>query len=153
MITAKFDASQSKNLLRNLKRLPVKIQRKILREESRKTAKAILLPVAKERVPKQTGALRKSIKVRALKRSTVRTGVRVGYAAKDFAGDTFYGSFLEYGWRVGKRGGKSSEDKRRKIDGKYHLKSVADSRGEKAKDAFLKQSASRIESELRSWQI
>lgn len=103
MITAYFDPKQSKRLLTRLNLLPAKISRKILREESRKSAKDILLPEAKRVVPKQTGALKKSIKVRALKRSQLRTGVRIGYSAKDFTGDTFYGSFLEYGWRVGKR--------------------------------------------------
>lgn len=194
MITAKFDASQSKNLLLQLKRLPINIQRKVLREESRRTAKTILLPVARKRVPKQTGILRKSIKVRSLKRSRVRTGVRIGYSAKDFVGDTFYGSFLEYGWRLGKRsadqlraqsffskrakrdretGGLASKigrkrdakaestntaalkapDKRRKIPGRYFLKSVVETHGEKARVVFLKLSAIRIEKELRWWRI
>lgn len=103
MIEAKFDVSQTANLLKALKQFPGKVQRKILVQESRKAAKTYLLGQAKNAVPKQTGALRKSIKVRALKRSRVRVGVRIGMAEKDFTGETFYGSFLEYGWRVGKR--------------------------------------------------
>ncbi len=153
MIEAKFDVSQTANLLKELKQLPGKVQRKILVQESRKAAKTYLLGQAKNAVPKQTGALRKSIKVRALKRSRVRVGVRIGMAEKDFAGETFYGSFLEYGWKAGKRRSKASVDDRKQIPAKYYLKKVVEQHGDNAQSGFANQVAERIESELQSWRI
>jgi hypothetical protein len=57
---------------------------------------------AKKLAPKKTGALRRSIRVRATKRSRVRIGARVTTSASDnmYSGKTFYGAFLEYGWKT-----------------------------------------------------
>lgn len=91
-------------LLQNaLKQLPITLQRKIIREETRKASKQHMLHRAKYSVPRRTGRLRRAIAVRAIKRSRVAAGVRTAMSSHKFKGDAFYGGFLEYGWRVGKR--------------------------------------------------
>ncbi len=86
-----------------LKQLPIKLQRKLIREETRQAAKDHLLKQAKSEVKRKTGRLRRAITIRAIKRSRVATGVRTAMSSSKFTGDAFYGGFLEYGWRLGKR--------------------------------------------------
>jgi len=66
-------------------------------EPAKKTAQAI--------APKQTGSLRRAIRIRVLKRSVKRVGARVGVGKNDsmFKGKTFYAGFQEYGWKTGRR--------------------------------------------------
>lgn len=103
MITATFDVKQSQELLRQLNNLKGRIRNKILREESERAANRHLILQAANATPFKTGELLKSLKVRKMKRSRRGIGVRIGYGDEDFKGDTFYGAFLEYGWRSGKR--------------------------------------------------
>jgi HK97 gp10 family phage protein len=60
---------------------------------------------ARTLAPSRTGALRRSIKVRAISRSRKRIGVRVTTSATDnlYSGKTFYGAFQEFGWKTGSR--------------------------------------------------
>lgn len=74
----------------------------------RKASRVALRPVAdraKSNAPKRSGRLRRSIKVRAMKRSRSRIGARVTSSGTDhnFKGRTFYGGFQEFGWRAGRR--------------------------------------------------
>lgn len=74
----------------------------------RKASRVALKPVAeaaKQGAPRRRGALGRSIKVRAIKRSRSRVGARVttGKDASQFKGKTFYGGFQEYGWQAGRR--------------------------------------------------
>lgn len=102
--------------------------RAAIRKGCRAGAK-IVQAAAKQTVPKKTGLLRKSIKVRAIKRTRTKIGVNVttGKTASLFTGKTYYGAFQEWGWKVGKRPGKGSADNRRKIPGKFFLKKAATS--------------------------
>lgn len=60
-------------LAKDMAQLEPKIQRKVLRQAFRAEAKEIA-KIAKSLVPVETGELKKSIKVRAMKRSRVRVG-------------------------------------------------------------------------------
>jgi len=82
-----------------LRQLPPILQKGALRKGIRAGAK-IIAEEARRRVPVDTGALRKSIKVRAATRLRKKTavGVRVVAGEGDYKGDTFYGSFIEYGY-------------------------------------------------------
>jgi HK97 gp10 family phage protein len=91
-----------KALLRDLKQLPDKLSKKVLRVSMRDASKVILKAVKKE-APKRSGQLRKAIKVRSSKRRKNKIGFRVSMAAGDYKGDAFYGSFIEFGWRSGPR--------------------------------------------------
>jgi HK97 gp10 family phage protein len=71
-------------------------------------AKKAMAPVQKTAraiAPKKTGKLKRSIRIRVLKRSRVRVGARVTVGAHDnmYKGRTFYAAFQEYGWKAGKR--------------------------------------------------
>ena len=85
-------------LTRRLRTLEAKLQKKVIRQAIRKSLKPIQQD-AKREAPKNTGALRKSVKIRSFKRSRVRVGAKVttGTATSDFKGDEFYGAFVNYG--------------------------------------------------------
>lgn len=86
-------------LERRLKLLPVKVAKKVVRKALREAAKPIQKD-AKARAPKLTGKGAKSIKVRAFKgRRKGSIGVTVQSSAGDFAGDEFYMSMQEFGWK------------------------------------------------------
>ena len=91
-----------RQLNRKLKRLTSKQQKAAFREAARPAIK----PVGQEaksnaKENKDTGALAKSIKVRSIKRSRSRIGVRVTTRTEDFKEGRFYASFQEYGWKAG----------------------------------------------------
>jgi HK97 gp10 family phage protein len=153
MISAQLDAKQVAKIERMLLRLPKGIRNKILRQELRKGAKT-LVPPSKSATPVETGKLRRSVKVRAVKRSRKSVGVLVGYNDKAYAGDTFYGSFLEWGWRQGKRPSRAirgkAGDTRKEIPGRRMLGKVAEAKGPALLDSVIKQIAQRIEAEARN---
>ena len=71
-------------------------------------AKKALKPAqqtAKSIAPRDTGKLRRAIRIRVLKRSRKRVGARVTIGSHEsmFKGRTFYAAFQEYGWKTGKR--------------------------------------------------
>lgn len=70
--------------------------KKALRTASREGAK-VVARAAKAKVPKDTGTLRRSIRVRSIKRSRVKVGSRVITGEGFFKGETFYGGFVEFG--------------------------------------------------------
>lgn len=78
--------------------------RKAVLGATREAAKLIMAEV-KRTIPKRTGLLRKSVKVRAIKRSRKRIGVRVTTSKfnSNYQGKAFYGAFLEFGWKTGSR--------------------------------------------------
>lgn len=61
---------------RKLKKMAPALQRKAFRKSTRAVAK-ILKPDIKDATPKDDGTLRKTLKVRSAKRSTVRVGAEV----------------------------------------------------------------------------
>jgi HK97 gp10 family phage protein len=90
------------------KKLERTVAAKIMRRALREGAKPIAAQVAEnakishDDIP-DTGALAESITVRAGKRRKGRVSFVVQTRAGDFKGHTFYGGFLEYGWKTGKR--------------------------------------------------
>lgn len=101
-----FRLTGNRRLDRLFQTLPVKVQKKVLRKPLREAAK-VIQKQAKRNAPKDTGLLRRSLRVRAGRRSrrfknTVRIVVITGEGF--FKGETFYGAFQEFGWKLGKRG-------------------------------------------------
>lgn len=94
-----------------LRGLPLRVQKKLSRQATRRGAKMILNK-AKQEVPVQRGALENSLVVRAMKRSRTRFGHQVVTRDGAFKGDTFYGSFIDLGTKervqktTGRRTGK-----------------------------------------------
>lgn len=80
-----------------LSKMPAKAQKALLRKALRVTAKEIQAD-AKRRAPDESGLLRRSIKVRAGKRSRTRISVEVRTDPRNFEReDTVYAFFIERG--------------------------------------------------------
>jgi hypothetical protein len=79
-------------------------QKKAIRKASREALRPVLAQV-KATAPRRTGALSRAAKIRAITRSRVRIGsmVTVTGTGKGFSGKAFYGGFIEYGWKSGRR--------------------------------------------------
>jgi HK97 gp10 family phage protein len=109
-----------KALDRKLKKLG-KDSKKAVRKASRPALKPVLQE-SRELAPVRTGALKKSIKIRALKRSRVWTGSRVTTALGK-GQNQFYGGFQEYGTKRGVKArrfmGQAAERKRQQAMGIY----------------------------------
>lgn len=100
----RFIFTGDKEIDAKLKEFATRAQRRIVR----KAAEAGLQPVlaaAKQLIPVATGKLRNNLSIGQIKRSRKRIGFRLSLSGgeQDFKGETFYGAFQEYGWRVGKR--------------------------------------------------
>jgi hypothetical protein len=82
---------------RKLRDLEPKLARKLVRQSARKAA-APVLATAQARCKRRSGALAKSLKIRALKRTRKAViGVRVVTGADFFKGEQFCGGQIEYG--------------------------------------------------------
>ncbi len=86
---------------KKLKRLPLKLQKKLTRQATRKAAKEVVLLHAKTNVPTNTGKLAASLAVRAAKARKGRFGHQTetkpgAYAGAD-EGEQYPGAFLEFG--------------------------------------------------------
>lgn len=90
--------------------------------------------------PRSTGRLRRSLKVKAIRRSSTGVGTQVQSKFKN-AGKAYYGAFLELGWRTFHTG--------RRIPGEWRWKRVADRRGDLAKRSFIRNMWARVEAFLR----
>lgn len=129
-----------KPLLKKLKSFPAKIEKKILRQALRAGGK-IFQQQAKANAPVKSGLTKRSLKVRSMKRSRTRVGIRVATSAKDYTGDTFYASFVEYGHKLGRRPGRGSKNKdtRRTIEGKHFIRSAYESKKDQALNVIKQQ--------------
>lgn len=161
---------------RRLMALPTKVARKVASQAMRAGAK-IIQTEAKALAPKDTGALRKSIRVRTAKkkkRGEVKFTVTTSSKDNLFKGDQFYGGFQELGYRLGKRSAEvqrlqravrksrnagvhsvasaalDSVDKRRRVPGKRFMKRAFNSKGKAAVDLISQQLISGIEREAAS---
>lgn len=86
-----------------LGKLPGKVQKKLVRKAMRPPGKVILQKV-KAATPVRHGVLRKSLKLRALKRSRFRMGMMIPLPTRDALGisataRSYYPTALEYGWK------------------------------------------------------
>lgn len=153
----KFEVKVSglKELDAALKELPNNVAKKHLRTALRAGAK-IVQAEAKRLAPVETGALKKSIKVRARKRSRRGgVGIIVTTGNKDslFKGDQFYGGAIEWGWKKvpsfkGKDGKwkslktknpRAKPELRKLIPGKHFLENAAKNRAKEAVDTIVKE--------------
>ena len=144
MIDIEVDARMQREIEKALKQIPKKLERSIVRKATRNANKKVILPKAKEAVPVETGDYEESLKVRSIKRT--RTGVGTQVITKDggmFEGDTYYGGFLEWGWRTGRRGSAN----RRKVEGGEYLRQTALRYGPTAINMALKEIGEAIEKE------
>lgn len=133
----------SKRLTRMLNALGSKQARAFHRKAIRTAAKVVLAE-AKRRSPVRTGKLRSSLTVKALKRSRKGIGVQVTQKEGAFKGEAFYGSFVEFGYRRGKRrkeyrrkGG--LQDTRKKIPGQWTMRAAGIAKEDEAIEIYEKE--------------
>jgi HK97 gp10 family phage protein len=136
-----------KQVMARLKGVIPRLRKKALTKAAR-VAMRPLLSSAKQKAPKKSGALRKSLKMRTMKRSRVKVGVYIATSDKFFQGETFYGAFQEFGWHTGKRaanlrtkgqwsGVGGEQDKRTMVPGKHFIEQAYLSGREGASDTFV----------------
>ena len=89
-------------LVRDLQAVETKVAGKFVRQALRAGAK-IIQAQCKADAPNRSGLTRRSIKVRAGRRS--RTGVKmlVSIGKQAYVGDNFYAAFQNFGWKAGSR--------------------------------------------------
>jgi len=119
-------------LERNLRELATKDLKAVLRKAMRAGAK-VILPAAKANTPLDSGQLKRSIRVRATKRSRTHVGITVVTGKEFFKGDFYYGGMQEFGWKTGRRG----TGNRRPVPGKHFLQKAARARGKAAGDVVV----------------
>jgi HK97 gp10 family phage protein len=96
-ISGTFKLKGADKLLAALKDLEPKLAKGVLSKAMRAGAKPIL-ETAKAMAPVDTGDLRRSLKIRAIKRNRKgRVGVVISTDKGFFKGDTFYAAFHEFG--------------------------------------------------------
>lgn len=118
-MTVSFELQGGPQLERALHELPPRIGKRVINQALRAGAK-VVAEGARQLVPVQSGRLKRSIKVRALRRSrrsfgvSVQTGAVGGRGGRlstselgglRAGGDAYYGGFVEFGHRIGRRKG------------------------------------------------
>lgn len=107
MSSFKIVMTGDRQLDRTLKAIADDIGSKSINAEARKATrdamKTIVLPDVKADIPVETGFLESEIVVKSIKRSRSKLGTAVGFRDDLFRGDTFYGGFHEFGFKL--RGG------------------------------------------------
>lgn len=148
-----------KAVMKRLKKLEPKIRKQVLNKAA-KTAMRPVLTAARNNAPKKTGALRKAIRLRALKRNRRgNVGARVACSDQWFVGDMFYGAFQEFGYHIGKRensmrsrgiwsGIGSDRDTRREVAGQHFIERAFRTHGERAMQTFMEEVPREIDKAL-----
>lgn len=85
-----------------LRELDRKAQKRIVRKALRAGGK-VIQDKARTEAPTRTGALKRNVKIRGGRASKGSVALNIGIGARDFTGKTFYGGFVQYGHRIGKR--------------------------------------------------
>lgn len=141
----------NKSLTRMLNALGSPKARELHRKAVRKAARPIL-EHAKAESPVKSGAMRKSLTIKALRRSRRGIGVRVTQKEGLFKGDQFYGGFQEFGWLTGRRRKKEhrkSNRERRKIPGKWFMRGAGTAKEQEAIDIYESELGTMIQQEAR----
>ncbi len=101
------------------------------------------LDAARALCPAGKGKLRRSIKIRAIRRSRTRVGMRLTTSKSDnaFTGKTFYGGFLEWGWKTGTRSKEAGAIARRVARTLRGESRAAGALGKKGSDFRVRQEA------------
>ena len=92
----KLTITGDKQIDRALKNIPDKVAKKAFRKSMRPAMK-VIQKEAKDNAPVDSGDMKKSIKVKAAKRSRRFMGIDVVIGEEAFKGETWYGNLVEYG--------------------------------------------------------
>lgn len=125
MTSVSFDIKGLDKLIKDLKQLEPKVQKKVVRKTLREGSKVIHREIKSNTVPVDSGDLRKSIKVRAgkRKRNTISVTIQTSDKENVFTGDQYYGAFQEFGTS--------------KMPGKHYMEKAFNSKEEEAKAKMM----------------
>ena len=133
-------------LRRNLATLEPRVAKKVIRRALRAGSK-IILDRAKATSPVLTGALRNSLRVRAMTRMRKSVlGMKVVTGKGFFTGETFYGAFVEFGHKIGSR---KLGDQRKDVPGKHFIQEAAETMTSRVGSQVSKDIAAGIEAEWK----
>lgn len=139
-----FDVHGHAAILKRLKKLPIRLRKQAITRAGRIAMRPILI-AARANAPKgETGTLRKSIRLRALKRESTKTrwaGVRVATSDVWYTGPEFYAAFQEFGWHSGRRTNAIRKgivkDTRKWNPGQHYLEETYKAHGDRALKTFF----------------
>ncbi|MEX1040191.1 MAG: HK97-gp10 family putative phage morphogenesis protein [Pirellulaceae bacterium] len=131
---AKLMVTGDKEIDAILTGLPARIQKAAMRKTMRPAMK-IIEKEAKRLAPVETGDLKKSIKVKAMKRSRKHIGIHVIVSDGFFKGDQFYAAFHEFGTK--------------RQDAEPFMRPAFDNKGKEARDKVLKDMPKIVEQEAK----
>lgn len=123
--------SGNKAIERACRELPARLAKKVIRQGLRAGAKVVQSD-AQVHAPVDTGRTARAIKVRAgksRKKNVITMAVIIGKG--DYQGGTFYGAFVNFGHKTGKRGSAN----RREIPGKHFMDNALHDKAEQAQTA------------------
>ena len=143
-IDDKLVAGAVKKINKALKTIEPRARKKAMTRAARSAMKPILTKV-RSNAPKMTSALRKSIRMRALKRRRSSMGVTVATKDDWFKGDEYYGAFQEFSWKTGSRKQSKSGATRKQIPGLHFVEDAFKASGNGALRRFLVQVPKEIE--------
>jgi HK97 gp10 family phage protein len=124
-MTATMAIRGDRELIRTLEKMAGKDAKKAMRKGCRAGSK-VVAKRAKQLAPRRSGAIRRAIRVRAVRSRKIGTQVIVG--AGWFKGKTFYAAFVEFGHKAGKRG----RSGRTTVPGQHYMQRAGEEAGEKA---------------------
>lgn len=156
--TIVLDLSGDVELVKTLSNLPQRVYDNIVKTSFRGPAKRIV-EAARRTAPKDTGLLKREIKVRTMRKRKGVVGVIAGTGPGGFGGKAFYGHFQEKGWVTGKR---TAEDRQiqmkggirepkkgqRRIPGKFFIKRAFDANKNITQQEMKREVYAAIEKEL-----
>lgn len=119
-----FEISGLQEVMRRLDELEPRVQKRVLRKAVKAEMSETVVPAVLSYVPLgATGKLAQSVRLKQAKRSRKRSGIRFSVSiGKDgfYTGKEFYGAFLNFGWKAGKRTGWNAAS-RRQIEGRHFM--------------------------------
>lgn len=117
-IKARLQVKGADKIIRGLFEIEPRMARKVVRQSLRKGLNPIQR-LAKSDAPVKTGLVKKSIKIRAVKRKKDRIAMKVTIGKDNFVGKAFYGAFQEFGYKHGSR--KLPPEQRPEVPGKHFM--------------------------------
>ena len=128
-----------------LSKLAPRVAKKAIKKGTRVGSKMVTAKT-KQLAPVERGQVRRAMKTRVLKsrrRSVLGTITTIGKGF--FKGGTFYGAFVEFGYKRGKRG----KPNRKEIPGQHFIERAVESVGRRATKTAAESIAKEIENALR----
>lgn len=133
-------------LAAKLRTLPTRVANKVIRQSLRAGTKIILAETI-AKAPVASGLLKRTLKVRAMKRSRNRIGVQVVTEGGFYKGKAFYGAFVELGHKAGPR---KLGDQPQEVAAKPFIKPAFDAVKERAANVILQSMRQGIEQEAKN---